>query len=142
MSKMGAANFQLQQRIDEIESAIYEEYRNAMQFKKTSKVIQLNDRAAEVDERLKNIALLQGQYQFKFGPSTVSLKDKLSKITGEPIAYHLYKRRDMESKIDKLAIEQLRLAKLIFTVTQTARKERHDYLVYQRKKELEDAAAL
>ena len=35
----------------------------------------------------------------------------------------------MESKIDKLEIEQLRLAKLIFTVTQTARKERYDYLV-------------
>ena len=45
-----------------IEEAIYAEYRNAMQFKKTSKVIQPNDRAVEVDERKKNIALLQGQY--------------------------------------------------------------------------------
>lgn len=112
-----------------------------MAFKKTSKVIQPNDRAVEVDERLKNIALIQGQYQFKFGPSTVSLKDKLSKITGEPIAFHLYKRRDLESKIDKLAIEQLRLAKLIFMITQTARKERHDYIMSVRKKEMEKSAA-
>ena len=80
------------------------EYEEARQFKKVSNVIWANDRAVEVDDKAKNKALMQGAYHFKFGPSTVTLIDKLSKITGEPIAYYLYKRRDLEAKMDKLAI--------------------------------------
>ena len=66
---------------------------------------------------------MQGAYQFKFGPSTVSLTQKLDKIAGEPIAYYLYKRRDLEAKIDKLETGQLRLARLIFQVASSARQE-------------------
>ena len=100
-----------------IEEEVTKAFFNAIQFQKTSQVIKPHNRAVEVDDRAKNQALMQGQYEFKFGPSTVSLEQKLAKITGEKIAYHLYKRRDLESKIDKLAISQLRMAKLIFTVT-------------------------
>ena len=74
---------------------------------------------------------MRGAYEFKFGPSTVTLKQKLEKISGEPIAFHLYKRRDLEQKIDKLAVEQLRMAKLIYSVTQQARKDRRGYLKIQ-----------
>ena len=91
-------------------------------------MIRPNNRAVEVDERAKSQALMQGLYEFKFGPSTVTLEQKLAKITGEKIAYHLYKRRDLEAKIDKLAIDQLRMAKLIYTVTQASRKERQEYI--------------
>ena len=139
---MGAQSWQLEQRLENIEAAILKEFTLSKQFNKTSKVIQPNDRAVEVDERSKNRALIKGAYQFKFGPSTVSLKDKLSKITGEPIAFHLYKRRDLEAKIDKLAIEQLSLAKLIFQVTQTARREREEYKLARLKKEEEQRAQL
>ena len=66
---------------------------------------------------------MQGAYIFKFGPATVTLTQKLDKIAGEPIAYHLFKRRDLEQKIDKLAIGQLRLARLIFNVATQARRE-------------------
>ena len=82
---------------------------------------------------------MQGAYQFKFGPSTVSLTQKLQKITGERIAFHLYKRRDLESKIDKLAIGQLRLAKLIFQVATSARKE-YEYNLNMRQQAEDEAA--
>ena len=87
---------------------------------------------------------MQGSYEFKFGSSTVSLQDKLKKVSTEPVAYHLYKRRDLESKIDKLAIEKLRMAKMVFNVTQQARKDRQDYLeikALRRKEKLEKKRA-
>lgn len=72
--------------------------------------MRLYNKQAEADNRLKNRELIKGRYDFKFGPLTQSMKDKLEKISGEPIAFHLYKRRDLEQKIDKLAIESLRMA--------------------------------
>lgn len=51
------------------------------------------------------------------------MMQKLEKVSGDPIAYHLYRRRDLEAKIDKLAVGQLKLAKLIFSVAQSARNE-------------------
>ena len=69
---------------------------------------------------------MQGAYNFKFGPSTVTLKQKLEKVSGEPIAYFLFKRRDLEQKINKLAVGQLRLARLIFSIASKAKKE-HEY---------------
>ena len=77
----------------------------------------LYDKSAEADVRAKNRALMQGNYEFKFGSTTVNMKEKLSKVSSEPTAFHLYKRRDLASKIDKLAINQLRMAKLIYNVT-------------------------
>ena len=49
-------------------------------------------------------------------------------VGGEPTAFHLYKRRDLEQKIDKLAIDRLRMAKMVFNVTQQARNDREQYL--------------
>ena len=49
-------------------------------------------------------------------------------VGGEPTAYHLYKRRDLEQKIDKLAVDRLRMAKMVFNVTTQARKDRTEYL--------------
>ncbi len=60
---------------------------------------------------------MQGNYEFKFGSTTTSLREKLKKVSVEPTAFHLYKHRDLESKIDKLAINKLRMAKLIFNIT-------------------------
>lgn len=137
LQKSGAKSLFAKQRLKNIEEEVTKAFFNAIQFQKTSQVIKPHNRAVEVDDRAKNQALMQGQYEFKFGPSTVTLEQKLAKITGEKIAYHLYKRRDLESKIDKLAISQLRMAKLIFTVTQTARKERRDYLRMKQKKQEE-----
>ena len=83
----------------------------------------------------RNIQLMQGNYEFKFGPTTVSLKQKLEKVSIEPTAFHLYKRRDLEQKIDKLAISQIRMAKLVFNVTQQARKDRQDYIDLKKAQE-------
>lgn len=49
-------------------------------------------------------------------------------VGGEPTAYHLYKRRDLEQKIDKLAVDRLRMAKMVYNVTTQARKDRAEYL--------------
>ena len=70
-----------------------------------SNVIVLHNKTVEVDKREKLRHLMRGMYDFKFGASTQTFIQKLDKITSEPEAYHLYKRRDLESKIDKLAIE-------------------------------------
>ena len=83
---------------------------------------------------------MQGAYQFKFGPKTVSLRQKLDKIAGEPIAFYLYKRRDFKEKIDKLEIGQLRLARLIFQVATSARKEYEFNMEQKRQLEAEARA--
>ena len=85
--------------------------------------------------RTKNRQLIQGNYEFKFGSSTVTLQQKLKMVGGEPTAFHLYKRRDLEQKIDKLAIDRLRMAKMVFNVTQQARKDREMYLKQLEEKE-------
>ena len=56
------------------------------------------------------------------------MKQKIDKVSVDPVAFHLYKRRDLAQKIDKLAMEQLRMAKLVFNVTEQARKDRRNYL--------------
>ena len=124
------------QRLQRIEEEVQWKYFSEQSFDRASKVIRANDRAVEADERLKRKAMMQGSYEFKFGPSTVTMGQKLDKISGEPAAFQLYKRRDLESKIDKLAIGQLRLAKLIFSVAQQARKEHDDNTRIQINKEL------
>lgn len=94
------------------------EYGEDKMRQRVSNVIVLHDKSKEADFRSKNRMLMQGNYEFKFGSSTVSLKDKLFKVSCEPTAFHLYKRRDLEAKIDKLAINKLRIAKMIFNITQ------------------------
>ena len=64
--------------------------------RRVSNVLVLYNKSSELDHRQKNRELMRGAYEFKFGPSTVTLKQKLEKISGEPIAFHLYKRRDLE----------------------------------------------
>ena len=77
----------------------------------------LHDRATDVYPALRNIELMKGNYEFKFGPSTSTMLDKLKKVTAEPLTYYLYKRRDLEQKIDKIAINQIRIAKIVNEVT-------------------------
>ena len=104
------------------------EYFEKALTKKASNVIQLQDKSAEADPRAKNRQLIRGNYEFKFGSTTVTHQQKLKLVGGEPTAYHLYKRRDLETKIDKLAVDRLRMAKMVFNVTQQARKDRSEYL--------------
>ena len=123
LRELGNMSIFAHSRLQRIEEEVCQKFYSEQQLDRASKVIRANDRAVEADERLKRKAMMQGSYEFKFGPSTVSMSQKLDKISGEPAAFQLYKRRDLESKIDKLAIGQLRLARLIFSVAQQARKE-------------------
>lgn len=104
-------------------------------MKSLSNVLVLHDKSAESTTLTRNIELMKGHYDFKFGSSTVTLKQKLEKVTVEPMAYYLYKRRDLEQKIDKLAVNQLRMAKLVYTVTQNARADREEYLQIKKEEE-------
>ena len=61
---------------------------------------------------------MRGLYEFKFGASNNNMKAKLMRISGEPVAFHLYKRRDLVQKIDKLTISKLRLASIIYDINQ------------------------
>ena len=49
----------------------------------------------------------------------------------------MFKRRDLEDKIDKLAIGQLRIARIIFNVANTARKEHEESVAEKLRKAAE-----
>lgn len=115
--ELGSKSIFLYQRLNSLEEKAAFDYFSKKLDKKMSNVIVLHNKTVEVDKREKLRHLMRGMYDFKFGASTQTFIQKLDKITSEPEAYHLYKRRDLESKIDKLAIEKLRFARLVFNVT-------------------------
>ena len=77
----------------------------------------MHNSSTEIDKREKLRHIMRGQYDFKFGASSTNMRAKLQKVSGEPVAYHLYKRRDLAQKIDKLAVEKLHLARIVYDVT-------------------------
>lgn len=122
--ELGKQSIFLYQRLNLLEQKAAKEFEDKHLAAKISNCLVLYDKSAEADVRAKNRALMQGNYEFKFGSTTVNMTEKLSKVSSEPTAFHLYKRRDLAAKIDKLAINQLRMAKLIYNITQGARKDR------------------
>jgi len=135
--ELGKQSIFAYQRINKIEEENERRYREQQSFQRINNVLILNNKSAESELHTRNKALMQGAYNFKFGKTTIKFKDKVSKIASEPTAYYLFKRRDLETKIDKLAIQQLRMAKIIHNVTVQARKDRRDYLRQKARQERE-----
>ena len=80
-------------------------------------VVILNDRSAETNIFHKNREVMKGHYEFKFPEHAVTLGEKLTRLASEPTAYHLYKRGDIKSKIDKFATENIAMANTVYNLT-------------------------
>ena len=86
---------------------------------------------------------MKGNYQLKFPESDNTMAKKVERVAAEPAAYFIYKRRDLEAKVDKFDANQIQMANAVYALAKLVRDEKLQRIEYaiKKRKELEEEIA-